>query len=198
MTNELNLADKVESDERMLLPRHAKGEPGAFAELLNRYRKPVYTYLVRCGITAGRDDLFREIFLEIHTSAASYNPKRPLAPWIFTIAANAVRTHSRKMRVRKIVFRETTGEAESGNPNGLEITGANKTAKWLEKEIEKLPLPRREAVLLCSTGTMDQKSAAEALGIHLNTLKTNLGRAKMALAKALEKRKSREDREASL
>ena len=43
------------------LLRHIAGEQGAFAELVSRYRAPVYSYLARCGIDpADRDDLFQD------------------------------------------------------------------------------------------------------------------------------------------
>ena len=60
------------------------------------YRRPVYSYLVRSGVAdADRDDVFQGIFLKIHTAAGSYDPTRPLAPWLFTIVANSVRNHFR-------------------------------------------------------------------------------------------------------
>lgn len=191
MTDELNRGEDTDGgNPGMLLSRHVNGDPAAFPEFLERFRKPVYTYLVRCGVgPATRDDLFQDIFLKIHASAGSYSPERPVGPWVFTIAANTVRSHFRKLRVRKIVFRDTDNEAESENPDGLEIAEANETAKWLETEIAKLPLGQREAIALCSRGTMDRKAAAETLGIPPNTLKTNLRRAKTALAKALMERK---------
>ena len=62
----------VNIDERRLLPMHSEGYAGAFRELVERYRAPVYGYLVRCGVApAMRDDLFQDIFMRIHTAAAS-------------------------------------------------------------------------------------------------------------------------------
>ena len=53
-------------------------------------------YLVRAGVAeADRDDLFQAVFLRVHKAAGSYQPSRPLAPWLFTIVANVVRNHFR-------------------------------------------------------------------------------------------------------
>ena len=79
----------VELEERSWLGRHCRGDQSAFPALLTAYRRPVYSYLVRSGVAeAERDDLFQSIFLKIHAAAKSYKPNLPLAPWLFTIAAN--------------------------------------------------------------------------------------------------------------
>ena len=68
--------DAGAGDERELLLRHLGGEPGAFADLVSRYRAPVYSYLLRCGVAEpDRDDLFQEIFIRIHRSASRYRPE---------------------------------------------------------------------------------------------------------------------------
>ena len=86
----------VDLEERSWLPRHCNGDQAAFPALLEAYRRPIYSYLVRTGVAqAQRDDLFQSIFLKIHSAAASYQPSRPLAPWLFTIVANSVRNHFR-------------------------------------------------------------------------------------------------------
>jgi RNA polymerase sigma-70 factor (ECF subfamily) len=86
----------VELEERSWLGRHYRGDQSAFPALLTAYRRPIYSYLVRSGVAeAERDDLFQSIFLKIHAAAKSYKPSLPLAPWLFTIAANTVRNHLR-------------------------------------------------------------------------------------------------------
>ena len=86
----------VNLDERHWLARHCRGDRDAFGELMNAYQAPLYGYLVRCGVpAASRDDVFQEIFVKVHLAAASYQPSRPLRPWLFTIAANSVRNYLR-------------------------------------------------------------------------------------------------------
>jgi DNA-directed RNA polymerase specialized sigma24 family protein len=83
---------------------HRDGDAQAFAELVARYRRPVYGYLVRCGVEpAARDDLFQEVFAAIHRGAATYHAERRVKPWVFAIAANVVRSHYRKARGRALL-----------------------------------------------------------------------------------------------
>ena len=89
----------VDFDERTWLTRHCRGDESAFPALMQAYRRAVYSYLVRAGVAeADRDDLFQSVFLKVHAAAASYDPTRPLAPWLFTIVANTVRNHFREQR----------------------------------------------------------------------------------------------------
>lgn len=180
--------------ERGLLPRHCEGDETAFAELLEAYRAPVYGYLVRTGVAASaRDDLFQEAFLKIHQAAPRYEPSRPLKPWVFTIVANAVRNHFRdRSRRRAAPFADGGGEdLPDPAPGPHRVASAREAASRLEGAIRDLPLPHREAVALCCLEGMDRKAASAALGIPVNTLKTHLRRARIALARAMEEEGSR-------
>ena len=174
---------QIPADERELLLRHRLGDSEAFAGLVAGYRRPVYSYLVRCSIAeTDRDDLFQDIFIKIHRSAAQYQDDRPLHPWLFTIVANTVRTYHRKKKVREMVFAEASErEPHAATPDGERQAMAKQTAAWLEQEIQKLPLAQREVLILTCIENLPQKEVAEVLGLPINTVKTNLRRARLAL-----------------
>jgi len=181
---------QIESDERDWLLGHAAGDRQAFARLVEAYRSPVYAYLVRSGVSAAdRDDLFQEVFIRVHRAAASYDPDRPVAPWLFTIVANMVRNHLRSGRVRELIFRPAPA-AEQADPRerGDEQIEARENRAWLEREIRQLPRAQREALLLTYLNPMPRPQIAAALGVPLNTLKTNLRRARLELVRRLKKR----------
>jgi len=174
-------------DERQLLLRHREGDPEAFAALVEEYRAPVYSYLARCGVDAAeRDDVFQEIFLRIHGAAARYQAERPVHPWIFTIVSNTARSYLRKRRVRQLVFAEPDGrDPPDPRPDGERRAAARERVEVLEGEIRKLPLMQREVVLLAGVEKLALKEVGEVLGIPVNTVKTHLRRARLALARAL-------------
>ncbi len=180
----------ISLDERRLLLRHREGDQDAFRELVELYRSPIYGYLVRCGISRAEcDDLFQESFSKIHRASASYDPERPLTPWIFTIVANTVRSHFRKSRVESALEGSELPKDTSTRSESHEFAEARETVQWLEAQLAKLPLGQREVVILCCIENMDQKEVAEALEMPLSTVKTNLRRARLALAEALVRRK---------
>jgi len=190
----------VAFEERQLLIRHRRGDRAAFAELVARYRAPVYGYLVRCGVApADRDDQFQDIFLKVHRAAQSFRAERPLHPWIFTIVANTVRNYLRGRRVRDRLFSEPAGGEDSVVDSALpepvdpaadaeRTSGARQTIDWLGQRITGLPAEQREVLLLGCVEELPLAEIAGVLDIPLNTVKSRMRRARLTLAKALAKR----------
>jgi RNA polymerase sigma-70 factor (ECF subfamily) len=175
----------VDLDERSWLPRHCRGDEAAFAALLEAYRRPVYGYLARCGVAVGdRDDLFQNIFLKIHAAAASYDPGRPLAPWLFTIVANAMRNHFRD-RPTALVPVGDPPDLPDPAPGPDQIAAGREMVAWVETALLDLPPAQREALLLVAVVGLRQREVAEALDMPLNTVKTHLRRARLTLAEDL-------------
>jgi len=176
-----------EAFERQLLVSHRDGDPDAFEEFVQRFRAPIFSYLVRSGVElAQRDDLFQEIFIKIHNASGRYRVEQPLPPWIFTIAANTVRSHFRKRRVQGLVFPgrelgDCSGEAASAH-DSLE---AQETAAWIDGALSRLPRKQREVFALCGVQGLPQQQVSEILGMPLNTVKTQLRRARIELARGL-------------
>lgn len=176
----------VNLDERNWLARHCRGDKDAFGALMNAYRSPLYGYLVRCGVpAASRDDVFQEIFVKIHLAAASYQPSRPLRPWLFTIAANSVRNHLRDESRRRGFGDAPADSRPSGDLGPQALAEIDETVAWLEQALPRLPLEQREVLLLGSVGGLRLADIATVLDIPLNTVKTLTRRARMSLTKAL-------------
>ena len=187
-----------------LLMRHIHGDKEAFATLMRAHSCAIYGYLTRCGVEpAERDDLFQDVFHSVHKAAASFDLQRPFKPWLFTIVVNAVRSHFRK-KARRVVQLSANGQsmddrsadhrpderAAEPHPDEVveEVVEARQTARWLEKEIERLPMMQREVVLLCCVERLPRKEVAATLEMPVNTVKTHLRRARIAMAHALVKR----------
>jgi len=176
--------------ESALLARHLAGDDDAFAELVQRYRAPVFSYLVRSGVAPDdRDDLFQEVFIRVHRAAASYDSSRPLHPWLFTIVANTVRNHLRRQRVRALVgSAEEFGEPTACHPAADRVAAGRQTMAWLERQIRRLPAARREVLILSCVEHLSLKQVAGVLGMPLGTVKTHLRRARLSLAEELARR----------
>ncbi len=185
--------DVVDLEERTWLTRHCRGDASAFPALLEAYRRPVYGYLVRSGVAeADRDDIFQSIFLKIHAAARSYDPTRPLRPWLFTIVANTVRNHFRAQAVPiATVPRDDPRDPldpPDPNPGPENIAATRETVAWLEQALLALPLAQREVLLLVTVTGLRQQEVAKSLNLPLNTVKTHLRRARLALAAGLADR----------
>ncbi len=200
----------VDLGERNWLPRHHRGDPNAFCELLTAYRTLVMTLLFRYGVeNAHRDDLFQEVFLKVHRAAGRYRPSEPLRPWLVSIVINTVRNHRRasgRRRHAMIGWRdqsdmsnrpnaETGREAsreptfDDGRAPGPEVTADQAaTLTWLEGQIAELPDAQRDVLVLSTIKGLRMKEIANLLRVPENTVKTQLRRARLSLAERLAKR----------
>jgi RNA polymerase sigma-70 factor (ECF subfamily) len=192
----------VDLNERTWLPRHARGEAGAFDELFTTYRVLVLTLLVRYGVEVRhRDDLFQEVFLRVHRAAGSYRADEPLKPWLVSVVLNTVRNFRRDQgRRQHFMSRLEAGTIDTaaapvtstGGPpqtpgldEGLERQA---TVAWLEQRIGKLPERQREVLVLATVKGLHMKEIARLLRLPENTVKTHLRRARLTLAEELAAR----------
>ncbi|TDR20483.1 RNA polymerase sigma-70 factor (ECF subfamily) [Marinicella litoralis] len=179
----------LDLEERTWLGAHLRGDQQAFAKLMQAYRKPVYSFLVRNGIdSACRDDVFQEVFLKIHKSAHSYQANRPLSPWIFTIAINTIRNFQRKVQPA-ILSLEAAAVIEDEAPSPDSTAQLDETIDWLEQAVIQLPPAQAEAFTLSIIKGMKIKQVSEILGLPLNTIKTQLRRARQTLLDSFQSNK---------
>ncbi len=177
----------LDLEERTWLPRYCRGEETCFSKLMNAFRKPIYTYLVRKGLDrATCDDLFQEIFAKVHAAAAAYEPSRALKPWVFAIAVNTVKNHFRSHCGRCEPL--DTALVEGASPTPERIVDQHETLSWLERAITELPAMQGEVLTLATIEGLRQQDVAEILQIPLNTVKTHLRRARQTLVRQMIER----------
>lgn len=145
--------------------------------------------------------MFQEVFLRVHRAAGpsgtSELPTGPVAPWLFTIAVNLVRSHFRKATVRKgTTLEANAGEATASATESPErALDTRQKMAWLEAAIAKLPLEQREALVLSTVEGMELAEVAAALEVPVDTVKTRVRRARLALAEARARASIRAERE---
>ncbi len=98
MARELSsLDDRLLTDAELVVL--AKSDPAQFAALYERYRDPVYWYLLtRTKRAADAEDLLQTSFLKALAALEGYRPeKAPFAGWLFAIVRNTASSfHSRR------------------------------------------------------------------------------------------------------
>ena len=167
-----------------LLVRVGEHDRAAFEELYHRYVRSVMGLALRRLRDRGRaEDAVQEIFAAVWRSAASYRPERgPAAPWIYTVARNAIID---RMRARN----EPTADAPdsaSSEPGPLERAESSYVSWRVHRALEELPPKEREVVELAYWSGMSQSEVAEYLHIPLGTVKTRTRSALARLATVLE------------
>lgn len=174
------------SDEQ-LLDQYRKGDRGAFARLVERYHRELFHFLVRfLNDRASAEDVFQETFLQVHQSAAQFDPSRRFRPWLFTIAANKARDLMRSQARRPtnpLQASISPGDDESGQFIDLMESVSAVPGERLEKEeiqklvhdtVQSMPDHLREILLLSYFHQFPYKQISEILTIPLGTVKSRL------------------------
>jgi RNA polymerase sigma-70 factor (ECF subfamily) len=182
----MNTHTKQPSDAE-LMKRYMAGNEAAFREIVERYKNALYAFLRRF---LNRQDLvedaFQETFLQLYASRESFDVKRPLRPWLFTIAANKARDSLRKQQREATTSIGTMSEPEEVSIDDIlntlasyEITPLDdlnraETAARVREVIANMPENLREILILAYFDQFSYKHMAEMLGIPIGTVKSRL------------------------
>jgi RNA polymerase sigma-70 factor (ECF subfamily) len=178
--------EKIRTDEE-LLAAHIAGDPQAFSDLVNRYQRELYHFLIRfLGDPASADDVFQETFIQVHQSARQFEQGRNFRPWLFTIGANKARDflRSRARRQAAPLQASIDPNSEDGHQfidlvESLEDSPSTKVEQdelqeRVQKAIQRLPNHLREVILLAYFHQFPYKQIAEVLDVPLGTVKSRL------------------------
>ena len=169
-----------------LLRRVGAGDGNAFEQLYRRYARSVFGLaLRRLGDRARAEDAVQETFASIWRSAATYTPDRgPGAPWLYTVARNAIVDHTRGGRREAMVAEPP----EEPSPDDAPPERAEQSwIAWrVHRALEELPPNERSVLELAYWGGLSQSEIATMLNLPLGTVKTRTRSALSKLADVLE------------
>lgn len=178
-------APPLESDES-LLRRYLGGERTAFAQLVRRYERELFHFLVRfLGDRAAAEDTFQEAFLQVHESAHTFDLSRRFRPWLFTIAANKARDllRSRSRHPAAPLDAHPAGmHGEGQYVDLLQAAGSlpdepiqrEELRRLVHQTIQEMSPNLREVLLLGYFHEFPYKQIAEMLHIPVGTVKSRL------------------------
>jgi RNA polymerase sigma-70 factor (ECF subfamily) len=179
-----------------LLQSYMNGDESAFREIVGRYKNSLYAFLKqflnRMDLV---EDVFQETFLQLFTSRESFDPSRPLRPWLFTIAANKAKDALRKAQRTSAVpigtisesqemsFDEMLDSLSSDNTMPYDELERNETAARVNDVMSQMPESLREILTMAYFSKFSYKQMAEMLSIPIGTVKSRLHTAVARFAK---------------
>jgi RNA polymerase sigma-70 factor (ECF subfamily) len=170
-----------------LLANFTEGDEAAFREIVSRYKNSIYAFL-RQFLNRQElvEDVFQETFLQLFTSRNSFDPNRPLRPWLFTIAANKAKDALRKWQrtaavpigtiadSQELSFDEMLNTITSYKVMPYEELEKSETALRVERIITNMPENLREILILAYFNKFSYKQMAQMLSIPIGTVKSRL------------------------
>jgi RNA polymerase sigma-70 factor (ECF subfamily) len=167
-----------------LIERIAVGDRDSFDELYRRYARAVHGLaLRRLGDRGRAEEATQEVFTAVWRSAGSFDSARGAgAPWLFTIARNAIVDGLRRTPEPPAEVPETASE-EPGPPDRAETAW---TAFRVHRAVATLPEHERPVIELAYWSGLSQSEIASFLNLPLGTVKTRTRSALARLADILE------------
>jgi RNA polymerase sigma-70 factor (ECF subfamily) len=166
----------VSSDEALMLEIR-RGSREAFEELFARYREVLYGFFRRRLPSAARaEELTQDAFLAVLRAQVRYEPRAAVRSYLFGIAWNLVSGERRR------AGREETVDSAAETAVG----GAAESSLWVREALAKLEESEREILMLREYEQLSYDEIAALLRVPVNTVRSRLFRARMAMRVALE------------
>ncbi len=157
-------------------------EPQALAQVFDLVAQElllVAHHLGRRGVSP--EDLVQETFLDAIRAADSYDPSRPLLPWMCGILVNVAR---RERRAREREFEGWRFDAPPSE-DPAELADAREFAAALREAIAEFPSPQRDVLTLRLVHGLTPTQIAHALGHPAGSVKSWIHRGVERLRHAL-------------
>ncbi|MCB9640264.1 MAG: sigma-70 family RNA polymerase sigma factor [Myxococcales bacterium] len=156
----------------------------AFAELLQRYQRPLYNYILRMvRQPAEAEELFQETFLRIYQNLENFRGGASFSPWAYRIAHNicidALRSPRNRMNVPLDAEHGETNQSladrlEGRSPNPEDELYRQQVGVRIQEAVEKLPPAIRAVFVLYQYQHLPYEQIAESLDIPLGTVKSRM------------------------
>ncbi len=195
---EKEFSEKAKYDFK-LVERAKTGEEKAYAELMRRYRKPVYHLtlkMVRNNDDA--EDLTIEAFAKAFRNLPKFNPEYTFSTWLFRIATNNCIDFIRKKKLNTMSI-DSSFKDDNGDDVGMEIRDANLTPieETIKDEkiaiiktiVTKLPVKYQVLVKLRYFQELSYEEIAVEIDAPLGTVKAQLHRARELLYDMVKNKK---------
>lgn len=167
------------SDEE-LMQAFAKGSTEAVGELFRRYKQPLFGFFHRrVADLSQAEELTQETFLAVVRTGARYEPRALFRTYLYAIGFRILRAHRRKTAFRAAFLGTSSGSKEA---TARETTDAG---VWLRDAVGKLERIDREILLLREFEELSYAEIGEVLNLPVNTVRSRLSRARMALRELL-------------
>jgi RNA polymerase sigma-70 factor (ECF subfamily) len=187
--------------DEALMVMFQQGNAAAFERLFERYRLPLFNFLLRLlhFQRESAEDVLQEVFIKLAKARDLYEPRSLFRPWVYTIARNHGLNHLRSRAVasaqKNISFDELT-DPTSDRP-GRELAGKDDTFKSiaskdevgrLDRIIARLPSPSKEVFILHAVEGLSHEEIAKVLELNPATVRTHFHRARAQLCRLLAQR----------
>ena len=183
-----NFSDKALEDFNLIDQATVENDEQAFAELMKRYKKPVYHMILKMVRNVDdAEDLTIEAFAKAFKNLKRFKKDYTFSTWLFRIATNNAIDFIRKKRLETMSldssYKDDSGEAvkidvEDNELNPMEETIKSQKIELIRVFVDKLPPKYQRLVKLRYFDELSYEEIAKELEAPLGTVKAQLHRAR--------------------
>ena len=181
----------MHQDEKLWIIQAKQGNSDAFANLVVKYQKRVFSVCYRMlGTPTAAEDAAQEAFIRAYQAIECYDLQRSFSTWILSIASNYCIDQIRKRKVTLLsIDNEKYGwlvpPAQDPTPERSLIEQERQAQ--VQNLLETLNETERAAIVLQYWHDFSYEEIAEALSLSVSAVKSRLFRARKAMAEEWQK-----------
>lgn len=173
-----------------IVARVRNGETDAFEELVRKHGRRVYRSLLGIiGSVGEAEDAMQDAFLKAFQHLADFEGRSRFSTWLVRIAIN---TGLQRVRSRK-EFDSIDEESEEFRPRNIqawtdtpeEFYSREELRRLVEREVMKLPVKYRVALMLRDLEELPTEEVAATLGLSVPGLKARVLRGRLMLRESM-------------
>lgn len=174
------------SDEE-LVKKIKQGEISAFETLVVRYEPKLIGYVMKkMNEVKDAEEVVQDSFVKVYRNIGRIDDKRRFASYLFTVVDNEVIDRFRRKREVLPLF---DGVVESDESEIIEKIVKEEKAVEVRKRVDSLSEKHRMTLKMYYFDDFSYKMIAERLKMPINSVKTNIKRAREALYKMMKNEK---------
>jgi len=183
----------MEESTLLLIQRHRENDPDAFGQLVARYHSLVFGVCMKfLRHRQDAEDVTQETFSRLAKHLSKWDSRRPIEPWLKTIAGNRCRTY--RSRFQNHAMLPLTQEpsqsldevCSAAQPN--QDVAQEEVREELRLALQTLPANHRNAFQLFHEQSLGYAEIATELACPIGTVKTWVHRARVAVIEQLLRR----------
>jgi RNA polymerase sigma-70 factor (ECF subfamily) len=155
------------------------GDVERIGVLFDRHHRMLFNFFLR--LTANRalsEDLVQDVFFRMLKYRQTFQPATNFTAWMYQIARNAHLDQTRKHRLEIVPDDDAAwGEVAGTDPDPLEQLAQAQDVGLLRRALAKLPLEKREVLVLSRFQNLKYGEIAEILNCEVGAVKVRVYRA---------------------
>ena len=156
-----------------LIHRVRDGDTGAFEELVLRYQKPIYGFVLRTlKDPAEAEDTVQKVFLLVYQNLKNFRFESSFKTWLYRISINQCHNVFRQHKNREFSPIDELPLADTKTSQEEDYSQKEMLA-LAQKAIDKLPNKQRMVLLLRVYQDLSFEEIGKALNIRANSAKVN-------------------------